>query len=488
MKNRDSEDMPGLADELPFRKKPLRARISVVVGVAVAVIAAAIVQRFVVAEQVRQRESVVYRELISPDTLQSEIARGHASRLEQIADEYWDWRERLEREHDGFDQPRIKFNMRVLLMPNDAVFEHDRRGRAMELDVPLGEADFAEHVEAALEGIEWLERTGAFALVDDIRASNVGLYADPAEARDFMVEFNGGMNEGVGILRDLVWAAAGMQYVAAGAGDWDSFWEQDARVRTCAPLPVEHWPCLLTWLITSSCRSAHQSMLMQLIAERALPRDVCERLLALSNEDSAPQIELGMRGEQALVSLYLSEAAVGRADPNILLPILTNPLRAIPKWDAIVERAESLALAETWSDDEGSSLIALRDELDSARGFLRIIVPAMGRIVINARLSEAEREAMRTAIAIEMHRIDVGSFPATLEDLVPSYLRAVPTDPFSEESLRYRVVDDGESFTLYSVGLDGIDDLGEHASSALRPSNPSLDHRFFPPPAYDVEP
>ncbi len=51
-----------------------------------------------------------------------------------------------------------------------------------------------------------------------------------------------------------------------------------------------------------------------------------------------------------------------------------------------------------------------------------------------------------------------GALPKSLEELVPAYLEAVPADPFSEGRLIYRPAFD--SYLLYSVGSDGVDDGG----------------------------
>lgn len=58
-------------------------------------------------------------------------------------------------------------------------------------------------------------------------------------------------------------------------------------------------------------------------------------------------------------------------------------------------------------------------------------------------LTEPQSEALgsfaRTTIAIRLFRADKGRPPATLDELVPTYLSSVPPDPYGDGKMRYRV-------------------------------------------------
>ncbi len=65
----------------------------------------------------------------------------------------------------------------------------------------------------------------------------------------------------------------------------------------------------------------------------------------------------------------------------------------------------------------------------------------------------------RVACALERFRHLHGAYPATLDVLVPVFLPAIPHDALDGRPLRYRV-EPGGRFTLYSVGMDGMDNGG----------------------------
>jgi len=63
-------------------------------------------------------------------------------------------------------------------------------------------------------------------------------------------------------------------------------------------------------------------------------------------------------------------------------------------------------------------------------------------------------------LAIRLYEAQEGRLPASLQELVPEYIEAVPTDPFKEsDPLRYDVATNGVWRTR-SVGANGVDDGG----------------------------
>jgi hypothetical protein len=73
--------------------------------------------------------------------------------------------------------------------------------------------------------------------------------------------------------------------------------------------------------------------------------------------------------------------------------------------------------------------------------------------------AEARRRILISAIALERFREKNGSYPKTLAELVPEFIKTTPVDFMDGQPLRYRLTADGH-FVLYSVGLDCVADGG----------------------------
>ncbi len=81
--------------------------------------------------------------------------------------------------------------------------------------------------------------------------------------------------------------------------------------------------------------------------------------------------------------------------------------------------------------------------------------PYARRFLLTAE-SDAHLRLTRLAIAMELHRLKVGSYPNQLTSLVPHYIDAIPTDPFDGKPLNKTTIDGKVS--LYSVYKDFDDD------------------------------
>ena len=82
----------------------------------------------------------------------------------------------------------------------------------------------------------------------------------------------------------------------------------------------------------------------------------------------------------------------------------------------------------------------------------------MARVWPEFLKAHARLRVAAVALAVERFRIEHGNWPASLSQLVPSWLARVPTDPFDEKPIRYGTIPEGR--VLYSVGPDRADDRG----------------------------
>lgn len=71
--------------------------------------------------------------------------------------------------------------------------------------------------------------------------------------------------------------------------------------------------------------------------------------------------------------------------------------------------------------------------------------------------STAIHHAIQIELALRLYQIDHHQLPASLNDLVPTYLSSVPLDPFSNAPMRWNKV----TQVVYSVGTNLVDDHGD---------------------------
>jgi hypothetical protein len=97
--------------------------------------------------------------------------------------------------------------------------------------------------------------------------------------------------------------------------------------------------------------------------------------------------------------------------------------------------------------DRGASVIVM------------MLLPAIGPIAEAEDRTTMQAELTKLGFALAAYRADRGSYPAQLKELSPKYTAAVPKDLFNGEELHYR--QDGDGYSLYSVGANGLDDGGK---------------------------
>jgi hypothetical protein len=130
---------------------------------------------------------------------------------------------------------------------------------------------------------------------------------------------------------------------------------------------------------------------------------------------------------------------------------LTAQDLATPPW----ERPESLA-------DEAVTKMMTAGPLPWSRyGLLTEVMPALGAARKTAHRYMAKADATLVALALESYRRQHGSYPDTLEALVPRYLPEVPIDRITGGPISYTLVD-GKP-VVYSVGADRDNDGGRIA-------------------------
>lgn len=119
----------------------------------------------------------------------------------------------------------------------------------------------------------------------------------------------------------------------------------------------------------------------------------------------------------------------------------------------------------TWDEVRRAENAYVRHELRKTFNPIRwvaewwLIRPARQRAEAKHKNIVTRLRLLTTELALRCYQSDQGRVPLRLEELVPKYLKRVPSDPFSGQPLVYR--GQGTSWLLYSLGPDKVDDGGK---------------------------
>jgi len=101
-----------------------------------------------------------------------------------------------------------------------------------------------------------------------------------------------------------------------------------------------------------------------------------------------------------------------------------------------------------------------------------LFLPAAQKVHDAQDRSEQTQRNLQVAFALAAYRADTGRYPAKLDELTPKYLPKVPGDLFSGGPLIYRP--DADSYLLYSVGVNGIDEDGRWTDDDPKGDDPRV--------------
>jgi hypothetical protein len=90
---------------------------------------------------------------------------------------------------------------------------------------------------------------------------------------------------------------------------------------------------------------------------------------------------------------------------------------------------------------------------------IALLVPSVTRVVDVPERGMMDMKMVQAGMGLSMFHKQHGRYPARLEELVPVFIKKVPTDIYSEKTIRY--IQRGDGFSLYSVGRNRQDDGGK---------------------------
>lgn len=114
-----------------------------------------------------------------------------------------------------------------------------------------------------------------------------------------------------------------------------------------------------------------------------------------------------------------------------------------------------------WSQplEQSRQVEALFTSIPYYRTLVRMALPSIASVASKMGDSQIRIDAAKTGLAAYRYQLHHGRLPASLAELVPEFLPAVPTDNYSQTPMIYRK--EHTSFLVYSVGRNGRDDGGQ---------------------------
>ena len=178
-------------------------------------------------------------------------------------------------------------------------------------------------------------------------------------------------------------------------------------------------------------------------------------------------VDMLLRGRITTAGINTTAAGTGAGVPTFkpTIGFLFGPFWNL---DALYMAEYSTAYADAGAASDWPAAQSLRPAdpdfdsgIDLAVHFLsNVLLPTFDPAMEHHFVTVASRRMAAIALAIRLYELDHGRRPATLAELVPTYLQIVPRDPFAADGheIGYRPLDPQP--VLYSVGLDGKDDAG----------------------------
>jgi|GEM_PF-5811482 len=270
-------------------------------------------------------------------------------------------------------------------------------------------------------------------------------------------------------------------------GRREEAWDQ-VRVNWNLGAGVADEPSVIWALVRMASDSVSLHMIAASLRTGSVPRATLAEWQAVLKEHADLQrLRYAWWGERAYLAHLLEDILVNKWPSLVsdrVSPLMTDGyIRANQRriCDALApliaangdpaEMMRQARAADAWADSWGWF-----------HKFAKILTPARTNVTqLNARI-HAEEACARLALAAELYRLDHGSFPRSLDELVPRYIEAVPRDPFDERPLKMAVTRSG--LTVYSV----LTKAAENNPSAEDPTEPdsNCSFRLFRPERREV--
>ena len=247
-------------------------------------------------------------------------------------------------------------------------------------------------------------------------------------------------------------------------------------------------PVVISQLVRAACQTVAISTVEQVINRTGLTDEqLIELVECINNTERIFDMSCAFVGERCMGLSFFK--APGSVNPDSIEGIPVRPILELYKAvgladaDAIIYLdimdgyIKSEQLAPHQRQDAVNAIDARLKSTSQIHILLHAIIPALSRITSIDIRNIAQLRTAHVALAIERYRLATRRLPDALTDLVPSYLDAVPADPFDGNEMRYKKLETG--FVVYSIGEDLRDDGGTEEPSRKTKEAPTWDVTFI---------
>lgn len=227
-------------------------------------------------------------------------------------------------------------------------------------------------------------------------------------------------------------------------------------------------PLLISQLVLMACDAITIETMERVISRCDLSDTQLNRLASLvASMQAHSPIATGLIGERCMLTSFIadgSSASMAGGGGGARFAYAGLKISGMAYNDGVV-------IIEIYKQAIDACKLPLQDRLAVADaiekrvrslGFVnfmvKMIIPAVVRVIGMDTRQAAKLQVAQTAIAAELYKRKTGKLPANLTDLTGEYLKDVPVDPFDGKPLRYRKTQTG--FIIYSIGTDKTDDGG----------------------------
>lgn len=201
-------------------------------------------------------------------------------------------------------------------------------------------------------------------------------------------------------------------------------------------------------------------------------------LESLRNANGQIDVKRTLEGEWLIALSFVQWLHHEPLDDLSAMALLWRVADTQARRNARIDRAYHQLVQLAQRDLVGDALDRI-DEIDAtlqADSAIDFMMTPSRRYIVSCRVLETMLGGVQLLLALEVHRIENGGYPDSLESLAPAILDEVPRDSFAPDGrFVYRRLNDSSSestrsYLLYSVGTDGVDDGGavhEHHHQAF---------------------